>query len=55
MPVIINELVFKGTITAPKQETKHPAGKQKPPIDQETLLELCVEEVLKVLERQKER
>jgi hypothetical protein len=57
MPIIINEIVFKGTIAeagGPKAAPS-PAPPRVPQIDRETLIQLCVEEVLRILERQKER
>jgi hypothetical protein len=56
MPIIVNELVFKGTITeAPKDGKTQPKPERQPAIDRQVLVELCVEEVLKILERRKER
>jgi hypothetical protein len=56
MPILINELVFKGTIGEPAaSEKRPPAAPPQPVIDQDTLVQVCVEEVLKALERLKER
>ena len=56
MPIIINELVFKGTIAAPSSDQgERPSTQPRSAMDQEMLVQVCVEEVLKVLERQKER
>lgn len=56
MPIIINELVFKGTIAAPSPNAEEPpAGERPSTMDQEMLVQICVEEVLRALERQKER
>jgi hypothetical protein len=56
MPIVINELVFKGTIGETAGEEKRPpAAESQAALDRQTLVEACVEEVLKMLERQKER
>jgi hypothetical protein len=56
MPVIINELVFKGTIgEAPSEKKRTPAGEAQATLDRQELVEACVEAVLKILEQQKER
>ncbi len=56
MPIIVNELVFKGTIaeaTGNDRMSQTPA--RQPKLDKKALVEACVEEVLKILEREKER
>jgi uncharacterized protein DUF5908 len=59
MPIIINEIVFKGTIaeanSQPPTPGVTPPREPEPAIDREALVQLCVEEVLRILERQKER
>jgi hypothetical protein len=56
MPIVINELIFKATIADSQLDEKlSPALDQTKRIDQKTLVDICVEEVLNILERQKER
>jgi uncharacterized protein DUF5908 len=56
MPVVINEIVFKATVADPAARGTE---RQEPPdrraVDTEALVALCVEEVLRILERQKDR
>jgi hypothetical protein len=57
MPVMIHEIVFKATITSP-DEAPHPGrGAQSSLTADEikTLVETCVMEILRILEREKER
>ena len=54
MPIVINELVFKGAI-APESEPKRPAQPAPPPVDQRELVQACVEEVMRILAREQER
>ncbi len=56
MPVIIKELVIKASVASGGKSKTTPAGDQRgKPLDRKALIEDCVEEVLKVLERQGER
>lgn len=54
MPIIINEVVFRGEI-APNDGARRPAPESRPPVNREALIQSCVEEVLRILARQKER
>lgn len=59
MPIIINEIVFKGTITGANGE-RRPTSRPRPDanqalIDRQAIVQACVEEVLKILEHEKER
>jgi hypothetical protein len=56
MPVVINEIVFKATVADPAArgpERHAPADRRA--VDSEALVAACVEEVLRILERQKDR
>lgn len=56
MPVVINEIVFKATVAEPAArgaERREPAAPRA--VDGEALVAACVEEVLRILARQKER
>jgi hypothetical protein len=57
MPIIVNELVFRGTIAAPATTSGARAApsERNPAIDREELVQTCVEEILRILARQKER
>jgi len=56
MPIIVNELVFKGTIAeATGNDRMSRTTDRQPKLDKKALVEACVEEVLKILEREKER
>jgi hypothetical protein len=55
MPIIINELIFKGAIAGAGIDGKQPPAAGRPAVDLEALVETCVEQVLKILEQQKER
>jgi hypothetical protein len=56
MPVVINELVFKATIADSQIDAKaSPDSHQAEPFDRKALVDICVEEVLNILERQRER
>lgn len=55
MAILINELVFKGTIAAPAPDKKPATTNRQPATDLKTLVETCVEEVLRILEQRKER
>ena len=57
MPVIINELVIKVSVDIGGKEQKPAtAGSEGgKPFDRKALIEACVEEVLRVLERKGER
>lgn len=53
MPVEIRELVIRATVTAPRAvET---AGSEAPDQEREELVTICVEQVLEILRREKER
>jgi len=56
MPIVINELVFKGNIggTSP-QESRVSPNRDTVREDRKAIIEACVEEVMRVLESQKER
>lgn len=54
MPIIINEVVFRGEI-APNDGARRPPADGRPPVNREALIQACVAEVLRILERQKER
>lgn len=56
MPIVVNELVFKGEIAAPGTRDDRTRD-ERPPDRRETkaLVEICVEEVLRVLRRAEER
>ena len=56
MTVLVNELVVKATIADPADNGKPSlaSGRQEQ-IDRKEIVEACVEEVLRILERQKER
>lgn len=56
MPIIINELVFKGTIGSAKKDDRVSPGREKPTgRSWRALVDVCVEEVLRVLRQEKER
>ena len=56
MPIVVNELVIKATITDAAGDPKtSPEPGRRPPVDPKALVEACVEEVLKILEQRKER
>jgi hypothetical protein len=56
MPIVINEVVFKATLTSQSQRGADPGGaSRQPALDKKALIEACVEEVLKILEKEKER
>jgi hypothetical protein len=56
MPIIVNELVFRGTIAGPKRdESSSSSDDRQAPVDTRALIEACVEEILKIVEREKER
>lgn len=58
MPVVINEIVFKGEISPPSAPG---GGRDRAPrsentaADKRALIEECVERVVRLLEREKER
>ncbi|MFV1980224.1 MAG: DUF5908 family protein [Rhodothermia bacterium] len=54
MPIVINELVFKGEI-APARTPQQQARPQQRPVNKKELVEACVDEVMRLLEKQKER
>ncbi|HWR82076.1 MAG TPA: DUF5908 family protein [Candidatus Deferrimicrobium sp.] len=56
MPLVINELVFKGTVVGTERDAGSPrADDRRPTLDEKALIERCVEEVLTILKREKER
>ena len=56
MPVVINELVFKATIADSQIDSKpSPDSNRLEQLDKKALVDICVEEVLNILEREKER
>ncbi len=56
MPIVINELVFKGEI-APDRPGSRTQGARppQPAVSKKELVEACVGEVMRLLEKQKER
>lgn len=57
MPIMINEIVFKATIT-PSNEAPHPGARGQGDLNADeikALVESCVMEILRILEREKER
>jgi hypothetical protein len=56
MPIVINEIVIKATVTdLTRAEPAPAAATAGAGMDDETLVAACVEEVLRVLDRRKER
>ena len=57
MPVVINEIVFKGEISPPTApgEERNRAPRSANAVERRALIEECVERVLRLLEREKER
>ena len=60
MPIVVNELVFKGEITEPKPtssdtEVSTAGSRRLSATDRRLLIEACVEEVLKILHERGER
>lgn len=56
MPIVINELVIKGTVAAESHPTGAATGqKSRTAENDRALVEACVEAVMRVLEKQKER
>ena len=56
MPVVINELVFKAEISSSiPDRSAGPAADRRRPIPEKEIIEACVEEVMRILERKKER
>lgn len=57
MPIVINELVFKGRVQEPAGERGPKAREEeaRSPADFEDVVEACVEEVMRALRRRKER
>lgn len=56
MPIVINEIVVKATVADPAArgpERQLPAGRRA--VDAEAHVTACVEEVLRILERRKDR
>ena len=53
MPVEIRELVIRATVSAP--HAGETAGGETPDQDREELVAMCVEQVLEILRREKER
>ena len=56
MPILVNELVFKGVIAELPSNGKMPSEKARQlSVDRKALVEACVEEVMKILEQKQER
>jgi hypothetical protein len=55
MPIIINELVLKATVDARVPEPRQAPSTAAPAEDRDALVAAIVEEVLRVLDRAKER
>lgn len=55
MPIIVNELVFKGEIASPPPRNEPAQGPRRPAGEQQALIEACVAEVMKILEQRGER
>ncbi len=56
MPIVISELVFKAEIATPSKRRLPDRGQaSRSETDQRVLVEACVEEVMRILERKKER
>lgn len=56
MPVVINELVFKAEISSviPDRSADTQSERRKP-VSEKEIIQACVEEVMRILERKKER
>ena len=55
MAVIINELVVRATVTDTGTESKSSAASGAVAVDGRKLVEECVEEVMRILQRENER
>jgi hypothetical protein len=56
MPVVINELVFRAEISSSIPDRTNATGAdRRPPVSEKEIIEACVEEVMRILERKKER
>jgi hypothetical protein len=57
MPIVINEIVFKGEISQPTAPGEGPDRARRPAnaAEKRALIEECVERVVRLLEREKER
>ena len=56
MPVVINEIVFKATVAdSGREDAEARPGERLPAADREALIAGCVAEVMKLLERERER
>jgi hypothetical protein len=55
MAVLISEIVFKGQIVGPAPSLEPSAKPQERGVDQKALIEACVDQVMRVLERREER
>lgn len=56
MPIVINELVFKGRVQEPAGERGPKAREEdRGPAEFEDVVEACVEAVMRALRRRKER
>ena len=55
MPIVINEVVIKATVADPATTAAPSPATADRSMDNEALIAACVDEVLRILERQKER
>jgi hypothetical protein len=55
MAVLISEIVFKGQIVGPAPSLEPSAKPQERGVDQKALIEACVDQVMRMLERREER
>jgi hypothetical protein len=55
MPIIINELVVKATFADAAEENDAARTDGTATVDRQAMVEECVEEVMKILQRQNER
>ena len=55
MPVEIRELVIRAVTTLETQDARGQAQDRATPADQEALIQECVRQVLRILEKKKER
>jgi uncharacterized protein DUF5908 len=55
MPVLISEIVFKGEIVGAAPAAQPSAKPQDRRVDQRELIETCVDQVMRLLERREER
>jgi len=56
MPVVINELVFRAEISSSiPDRTAEPGADRRRAVPEKEIIEACVEEVMRIFERKKER